>query len=373
MARNILRTFEKSIQWRRRYWINMLARSLVRQECEMKSTESSEKDLKPLFTTPEAMVIASLNKGRIEVLSARTSFRVLPQRWNKEEGKPETVSRKRRKIVNNDNPKGEYSTAHILSFQAVLNISSPAGYAQVTIEAPGVMEGKFAPSSDADPVLIGVAVEIDTRVLAAMIEKSSRIILRVSSKAIIESTPQIAQSHEDYLHKSSHTKSEDSSTTLSSPVFKSSQVILTNDNKVSLLEPSIVTPRPESHLTEYCDSDHELIDNVYLSVSLDERIPRQKRSFLRMVSPPPGSSSSDESIDHEPRALLKKSIIPSLISPPPSVHFTDGSESEYFSHFAHTCPSLPALLKVASAEMKIADDSNLCRKVSTLCSNDKMQ
>jgi hypothetical protein len=374
MARNILRTFEKSIHWRRKCWIEMLTRSLVFKESEMRKAGCSEKDSKCLINSPEAIVITSLDKGKIEVLSARTSFRILPQRWNKEEGKPESFPRKRRKIVNYDNPKGEYSIAHTLSFQAVLNISSPAGYSQVTVEAPGVMEGKFIAASDGNPTLVGVAVEIDTRVLAAMIEKSSRIILRVSAKTIIERTPIVAQSHERHLQKDCHPKADLSLTTITSPLVKSSKAIVTDELKVSASEPSIVTPRSESKGTAYCDSDHELMENVYIPVSFDERVPRQKRSFLRMVSPPPGSSSSDESVDHEPLALSRKGMIPSLVSPPPSVHYTDGSKDEYISQISHSCPALPALLKVACAEMKNADRSNLVsRKKSYSFPNDGMQ
>lgn len=350
MGRNILKTFEKALMWRKQCWVDALCRPLVDEEAALKEGGASEEELRALLETPEAKVISSLHQATIDVLDARTSFRVLPQRWNKDGGSSELPPLKKRKSVNDGvETSEEYCAAYVLSFQTVLNLSSPAGYSQVTLEAPGFMEGKFISSPSGDVTLTGVAVEIDTRVLASMIEKSSRIIARASTEAIIN-----CSANSDHLEAevaSPYPTSEDQAmsnpdTTTAAPPCKS-----TSGDAELPNGPTIVTPHSRSTPHSYCDNDLEYVKKACPPIPEDLCAQSQQRSFLRMVSPPPGSSSSDESVELNTHGLTMKRHGFSLVSPPPSRYSADGATMEYLSFDSKTGPSLPALLEAASAAM----------------------
>lgn len=355
MGRNILKTYEKALQWRRRCWVDTLGRPLVDEEAELKEAGASEEELRALLETPEAKVISSLHKATMDVLDARTSFRVLPQRWDKSEGNSEPPPLKKRKIVVDGKETGEeYCAAYVLSFQTVLHLSSSAGYSQVTLEAPGFMEGKFISTPTGDVNLTGVTVEIDTRVLASMIEKSSRIIARASAEAIMNFTADSTQEAEVPVASLRPTIEVESisrsTTTITTPRVES-----TGETDERPSGPTIVTPRSHSKPHAFCDNDLELVKKACLSLPEDIFAGSHQRSFLRMVSPPPGSSSSDESVDLNPHCLTMKRAGPSLVSPPPSRYSGDGPRTEYLSFDSKTGPSLPALLEVASAAMMHAN------------------
>jgi len=187
MARNILHTFQKAVQWRKRCWIETLARPLVAKEREMKEAGATEEELRDLLNTPIAKVIASLNESEIEVLDATTSFRMIPNIWRRLNSHHHSSKKKKISLHQHHQEEKSYITSHGLIFQTVLNFRSPCGYSEVTVEAPGVIEGIFEhPLVVGDEAkLIGVSVEIDTKILATMIEKSSRIIARASAESII--------------------------------------------------------------------------------------------------------------------------------------------------------------------------------------------
>lgn len=236
-----------------------------------------------------------------------------------------------------------------------MNLSSPAGYSQVTLEAPGFIEGRFVSSPTSDVILTGVSVEIDTRVLATMIEKSSRIIARASAAAIIDTPLETAESDGEYLDGYPSTEElslEGTKSDISTPSVDGT----TESNNPSSFR-TIVTPSYKSPPNVYCDSDPELIAKTCIPLP---ELPEgscsaiRERSFLRMVSPQPGSSSSDESVDLDTPSLAMKRIGPSLISPPPSRYSANGT-TEYLSFDSRAGPSLPALLEVACAAMRQAN------------------
>lgn len=350
MARNILRTFQKAVKWRKQCWIDTLARPLVDEERMMKAEGATEEELKELLETPVARVIASLNQASIEVLDARTSFRVLPQRWDRDSNKTisdddEQPPLKKRKIVSDDEITEESCTAHVLSFQTVLNLSSPAGYSQVTLDAPGVMEGTFLTTSDGETVLKGVSVEVDTRVLAAMIEKSSRIIARASAEEFMNPYPEFTNEDGASLMASPHPTT--ATTTMTTAPRR-----LSSDSESSELPPTIITPRSAKSPSPsaYCDDLLEREAKPCIPLPDDLSGANHKRAILRMVSPqPPGSSNSSvESIPTTTTTLLAGKNGPSLVSPP-----LRSSNTEYLSFDAKTGgPSLPALVEVACAEMR---------------------
>lgn len=338
MARNILRTYEKAVQWRKQCWIDTLARPLVDEERQMKEAGATEQKLKELLETPAAMVIASLNQSTIEVLEARTSFRVLPQQWDQGEGKVlsgEEPPLKRLKVDPNDAPT-KYKAAYVLSFQTVLNLNSPAGYSEINLEAPGIIEGTFTTSSDGEPSLVGVAVHVDTRVLTAMIEKSSRIIARASAEMFMEPPPEPTEAEEASVEASFPLMSE-----CESPPQRE-QTLDTEDINEG---PTIVTPRVKSPPNGYFDSVAALPAKTCMPLpeDLDDK---NQRPSLRMVSPQPGSMLAAGCI--YPRPSINDA--PSLVSPT----YTNSdrtSRIEYLSFESRTGPSLPALVEVACAAM----------------------
>ncbi len=347
MGRNILKTFEKALMWRKQCWVDALCRPLVDEEAALKEAGASEEELRALLETPEAKVITSLHKATIDVLDARTSFRVLPQRWDKNGGSSEPPPLKKRKSVSGGaETSEEYCAAYVLSFQTVLNLSSPAGFSQVTLEAPGFMEGKFISSPSGDVTLTGVAVEIDTRVLASMIEKSSRIIARASTEAIINCSTN--SDHSEAEVASPYPTVEDQSVSNSVTTIATPRCESNGGDDDFPNGPTIVTPRCKSKPNSYCDNELELVKNECPPIPEDLCAQSQQRSFLRMVSPPPGSSSSDESVDLNSRGLTMKRAGFSLVSPPPSRYSANGTTTEYLSFDSNTGPSLPALLEAAA-------------------------
>ena len=349
MGRNILRTFEKALQWRKRCWVDTLSRPLVQQEREMNEAGATDEDFKALLATPEAMVIASLHRAIIAVLDARTSFRVLSQRWDKNDGYSDFPPLKKMRHFDGEH-ENEYTTAYVLSFQAVINISSPAGHSQVTLEAPGFIEGKFVRSPTDDVILTGVAVEIDTRVLASMIEKSSRIIARASAEAIMIGSCEYNFTEAEIPVPFARPSNDQIAAVNKTAKVPTPCVEQTSDDE-GLSSPTIVTPRNKACPEEYCDNHRAPHKEPCFPLTQDLCAQSHRRSFLRMVSPPPGSISSDESVELQSHGFTIKKGSPSLISPPPSRYFTDGGRTEYISFDANTGPSLPALLEVASAAM----------------------
>jgi hypothetical protein len=341
MARNIFQTFQKALLWRKKCWIEALAGPLVEEERKLKEAGATEKELKELLETPAAQVIVALNQTEIEVLDARTSFRVLPQAWDKTEGQPAPPPSKKRRVSNDDGDVSEpYTSAHVVSFQAVLNFKSPAGYSEVTLEAPGIIQGDFVKSEDGEVLLSGASVEVDTRVLAAMIERSSRIIARASAEAFMDPEKDI------------YSEGELSDVTPASPVddllAPSKSYSYYSDSEAEeedFLTPTVVTPRNKSPPHEYSDSDPELVTKTCIPLPDELDSKDYRRSILRMVSPQPRSGSPQESYDDffNPRTPTKNGHGPSLVSPP--------AATEFLPVDTKTGPSLPALVEVACAAM----------------------
>mmetsp|Transcript_980 Transcript_980/g.1221 ORF Transcript_980/g.1221 Transcript_980/m.1221 type:complete len:489 (+) Transcript_980:143-1609(+) len=331
MARNILNTFQKAVQWRKKCWIKALARPLVTQEKKMKEAGASEEKLRDLLDTPVAMVIASLNESQIEVLDARTSFRVMPHTWKRSQKNYTQLMKKMKTSHYNEK---SYVTAHVLTFQTVLNFSSPCGYSEVTLEAPGVIEGTFERPQMGEVKLIGVSVEIDTKVLATMIEKSSRIIARTSAESFMNPTAEIESRSEvsDLLQ----TPNEDVTLTPhKTPDCDTTQLCL--------LPTTIITPRRKSSQLSYNDTESFVAEKT-CAPSL-----QNKRDVFRMVSPQPRLELYEaQSLD---TPLPAPRMLPSLISPDPTAAKSNPEKTQFLTFGSKAGPSLPALVEVACAAM----------------------
>ena len=201
MARNIIESFQKAIKWRIQSWVDSLSRVLVMKELELKKITKKMGDTKEaqqllqqeLYFSKEALLIKTLEEieSKVQVLEASTAFKVL----NKVSQVDETGSalKKRRKGEEEDRTglgEGEYvyNVIHVLEMQCSLHISTPAGNVRVDLNVPGKINGTFFSSEDEDSEdkLTDVTIDLNTDMVASMIEKSSRIAVRASSEAMLK-------------------------------------------------------------------------------------------------------------------------------------------------------------------------------------------
>lgn len=209
MARNLLQSFQKAIKWRIQAWMDSLSESLVQQEKALVRQNATKEDIQELLKTPEAQLIVRLREvvQSIEVQHAETCFHVLPQRVqrNRHAGarhnhhhhdseSEDAPLGKRRRIESEDSSDDDalrmretqyqYSVCHALEFDGTIHLLTPAGHSEITLEVPGYIEGTFLSSEPGVEDLTAVEVEMDTDILASMVEKSCRIIVRSSIEHI---------------------------------------------------------------------------------------------------------------------------------------------------------------------------------------------
>jgi len=335
MARNILDTFQKAVQWRKKCWIKALARPLVAEEQRMKEAGASKDELKNLLKTPVAMVIASLNQSEIEVLDAKTSFRVMPHVWQKKQENLEYPMKKRKTAPYNEK---SYYASYVLTFQTVLNFRSSGGYSEVTIEAPGVIEGSFERADVGELKLTGVSVEIDTKVLATMIEKSSRIIARASAESLISPGAEL-----ELKTNRTHTIQA----TFDDVTVTPRKISDSDSSEFCALPQSIITPRRKLHT--FPNEKDSLKDSFVVKNSCTPSF-SNNRDALRMVSPQPRLGPCEALSLDTPLPTTK--TIPSLISPDPTTSKTDLERTQFLTFASRAGPSLPALVEVACAAMQ---------------------
>jgi hypothetical protein len=188
MARNIMQSYEKAIQWRIQSWIDCLSRILVRKEQELKQQGLATGDnIKILRESSEAMLIVRLREIRhgIKVIDACNHFNVLPQKVQYSQDEP---PHKRRRL-SEDLAEGEYeyTVSHALTLEVDLNLQAPAvGNAAIDLKVPGTMNGTFVSFEDGRGHITDVVIDINTDILASMIEKSSRIVVRSTLEMLLK-------------------------------------------------------------------------------------------------------------------------------------------------------------------------------------------
>eukprot|EP00521_Asterionellopsis_glacialis_P011158 CAMPEP_0195291992 /NCGR_PEP_ID=MMETSP0707-20130614/8547_1 /TAXON_ID=33640 /ORGANISM="Asterionellopsis glacialis, Strain CCMP134" /LENGTH=544 /DNA_ID=CAMNT_0040352363 /DNA_START=92 /DNA_END=1726 /DNA_ORIENTATION=+ len=369
MARNTLQSYEKAVAWRIQTWIHSVARLLVSKENIIlkessgdsnSKTKGTEKELKDLLETPEASLIKALQlaASEIEVVDAMTSFRVLPQKIVKKSvGKQPPKKRMRREQPKQG--KSDYTVKHVLSFETVLNLNTPAGYTEVTLQAPGTIEGTFKSGMDGEETLQGINIEVDTEVLANTIERSTRIVVRCASEVCI----QCADSEKE-KPKAAAEKVQVQEESVPTPV-------VTAPTKNS--NAAIVTPRYSTSSA----NDIKLEDTTGTAVpfpNLDGLDKQNPLIPMRMVSPQPNSpgmapmlftprssASSSPTFSKSSRpqtpTLNKTPKVPLLITPNPITRnvtyegFLSPSLEVPSSPVTEAKKILPALVEVACAAM----------------------
>lgn len=351
MAWNLLKSFQTALEWRRHAWIHSLESKLVEKEL----LSEGKDDWKTLLHTPEARILETLKHHRMDelrVVEARTSFRVSRQRWplsaTTEQQPP---ARKKARLE-----KSDISTAaHVLSFQCVLHLVTPAGYSKVTLEAPGIIQGVWNTTRDNE--LVSVNMDIDTKVLTKIMEQSCRFLVRSS----VESYWETAAAPPSVV--SSATASDEESATLSdeavSDVLQHPAATLTTTARVvsvstaSDTDESLVYVTPVRRQVGGFVSPTPSADGGSKTIPLPDMMDDHD---ARLVSPAPSIMTGPHHHHHRRRigATLKpkptkaatmSSLLP-LVSPPPR-------QEEYLSTSdGEQGPSLPALLEVACAAIQ---------------------
>jgi hypothetical protein len=200
MARNIIESFQKAMEWRIHSWVGSLSKVLVIKEMELKKSlinmgnnkETQQLLQQELYFSNEAVLVKTLREieGKVQVLEATTAFKVL----NKISQVDETGSAlKKRRMGDQEDRTGleegeyVYDVIHVLEMQCSLDISSPAGNVRIDLNVPGRINGTFFSSEDGDITdkLTDVTIYLNTDMMASMIEKSSRIAVRVSTESLL--------------------------------------------------------------------------------------------------------------------------------------------------------------------------------------------
>lgn len=360
MARNIAKSFHKAVEWRIQSWIHSLSSILVKREQALTEAHASDDIIRELLDTAEAQVLLCLQKAAsdIQVLDTKTCLRVLPQRINRSQDQnglscpPLCKKRKMENVTASLQTESEYkyAVAHGLSFESTMNLKTPAGYTEVTIEAPGIIEGRFRSSDLGEDTLTGISVEVDTNVLAMAIERSSRVVARTATHAIIPTTEEESEDEEE------ETVSKEQTEEFASPTLDGQTGTLDSEaTKAVLVTPSKTTSSLPYQVTDDSPMFPERLDNV-------------AKDMVRMVSPPARSpeylSFNFTPRTPEPTTDKTAGLLLNLVSPPPAPAVSPPTPSSASSSkpssedegsptiSARKSPSLSGLLQVASEAMK---------------------
>lgn len=298
MARNVLMSFQKSMEWRMQSWVESLSHVLLQKEQDLheefyRSSQGQvdqgrlHEEIQKLLASDEALLVAALREcqGKIEVQQASTSFKVL-QRVTTPSSGSEVVS------LDSSTPdcdgimkewtasgilqEGEYlyDVSHNLEMSSTLSIATPAGYVKIDISVPGIIKGLFLSAADCDDgeELTDAKVSLNTTMLAGMIEKGSRIAVRSSVEALL--------SGEHVVEPSSSTKEADTAAVMvenlrgpAKPAItaaKASATTSTPKREVTVKEEDrpvsglvVVTPRDTSSSpSTFADSSSDSEDSV---------------------------------------------------------------------------------------------------------------
>lgn len=354
VARNIAYSFLKAVEWRIQTWIHMLSSIIVKREEALVEAHASDDIIQELLDTAEARVLLFLQKAasEIKLMDTKTTLRVLSQRINSEHGQqngsPPLKKRKMEELSSSSlltESEYKYTVGHVLTFESTINLKTPAGYTEVRMEAPGFIQGTFRSSDSGEDTLTDISVEVDTNVLAKAMEKSSRIVARTATHAVMpldDGESEDEEEEEQVIFSKEQTKAFAPSPTL--------QTGLEDDEATKAV---LVTPHKSALPMPYQVSDGNvpMVPNDFDNVA---------EEVVRMVSPQPRSPEfmSLNFTPHTPQTTTKTSAEPvNLVSPPPAPHSSASSKTSSEdeaspSLAARKSPSLPALLQVASAAMK---------------------
>jgi hypothetical protein len=312
------------------------------------NANATEEAMKGLLKSGEANLLLALKamETKLRVMDATTSFKVLPQRLNTLSSEQQPPSKKQRieeRLGSGlEETEYEYQVAHAMMLEGCLNIHTPAGYCKIELEVPGSMTGTFLTpaSSDDSEELTSVRIDVNTDILAAMIEKSSRTVIRAAAEALLKGDVDVEEAKEEASeeqtvqtkpkgHESKTSKEAEATTTSPQPVTATS----TPKRKLSeerMQRMVVITParNAASSPSTIGDSDHE--DKPVL-LSLPDSFGGESKPKLKMLTPKPSRKK-------------RKSGLPTVVTP----HKTQSRETIT----SGVGPTLPLLVEVACAMVK---------------------
>ena len=343
MARNVMQSYQKAIDWRIKTWVESLSKVLYQKEATIKAEGgASEAKLKDLLNTSEARLLLQFRdiQNKVQVMDARTSFKVLPQRVTQASASEPETKRRRLEDTEDDGSgleetEYQYEVAHTLSLEASLNILTPgAGYVQIDLQLPGTIKGTFQSSELESEVLTDVMIELDTDILASMIEKSSRLVVRSSVQALLEQSDESKKEAEGL-------KQEDAVTATKSTPPPTETSVTPKRKRSAAPNPVFVTPRdsapPPPFSVKDC-TDKPLLLSIPDNFGHDEA----KRG-LHMLSPQPSRPHGSSTFSLQKRPSTSEREVPQMVTP------VNQTKQAFITKGKG--PNLPVLVEVACAAM----------------------
>lgn len=355
MARNIMQSYEKAIQWRIKSWIDSLSRILVNMEKELKAQGlASEDNLRRLCESSEALVLMRLKEisKEIRVVDACNNFNVLPQRaTSARDDESETPIKKRGTFDDEDGSleegEYEYTVSHLLLFECDLNIHAPAvGHASINLQVPGTMKGTFLSLEDGNEHLSDVVIDLNTEILASMIEKSSRMVVRSTVEALFtkddpqeteekDLTKEETQAQDAEVDDESNTDTSEIPEEGMAPPSCTPKRIFSEERMSGIV---LITPRDSSSPSSFEESDNE--DRPVILSIPDNFSSDQPKPILAPQAKRARDYEGVSSLTTRLPALKKaKKILPTVVTPSKTIHqFVEGKGPG---------PNLPTLVEVA--------------------------
>lgn len=344
MARNLHQTFQKALDWRTDVWVDSLSKTLVKMEKEMIQNGSAIDDTKALLQSGQARLLLALRdvRDKVTVATLTTRFRVLPVRMDDTVKESPPQKRRRMDFELADIREAEdycYSVKHSLLLECHVEIESPAGNSEIVLEVPGYIEGTFLCGSSGSEVLKTVVVDLHTLMLASMIDKAAKKIIRSSVECVLQNMP--------------------SSDVLFASIIKNATISIDHENTGSS---KAITPRRRPFTSLEEDTGFAAIVTPRASMSGMHREGMRDNSLIlpipddftdsskdkpRRISPQPGSPSMDKINSYYLLQTPLESELKSLplISPPPC-------DSMEYMDYSGNGPSLPVLVEVACRAMR---------------------
>lgn len=384
MARNVLQSFQKAMDWRLNVWYDEVCAMIVMQENAMAHHGACMEEIQSLLETPEATLMSHLHQivaqHAITVSSVNTSFQVLPQRIGKNE--PESLERRASmdsckssaSSLSRDeatqafeNPSHYYSmteaeylytVSYKLEFTCDVYVETPAGLIELTLKIPGTIRGKFASTEENPSVeLRSVTVDLNTDVLADLVEKGCRTVARTSVEKFM-----IQFQEENDLKDNKDFKTPKNTDPLisSSPYVKNEEDLIASPNAYSSnctdYNAVFVTPHEVSQGMEFNTNMETTMTPKTLLPIPDDFGP----DHPRRISPHPSSRGFESAPSHTSQLLMKHrtpeittkptSLKRRLISPGAN-NVKDDENLYHQQKYLRDGQSLPLLVEVACRAM----------------------
>jgi hypothetical protein len=374
MARNVMQSFQSAMEWRISSWVDSLSAVLVMKEQELlKTCDDHNKVIMDLVYSNEALLVAALEKikSKIHVLETSTEFKVLHKISNAAIPSSGPAFKKQRLTEEQEDDddrisleEGEYiyDVIHVLEMQCSLVISTPAGHVNIDLNVPGRIKGSFLSSEDnCCEDLTDVQIQLNTDMLASMIEKSSRIAVRSSAAALLKGEYVVQEEEEQEPAATAPAAATAPQTTpignkanLPAPktAFSFDSPCPTKQSPKRKLSDEedqhpvsglmVITPaRDASSPSSYGDSDSEG-DNKPVLLQIPDNF-TSRRPSGSILSPQASRPSESDNLGFASRLPPKKS------APPPSALVTPMKKTAPEFECREQGPDLPTLVEVACA------------------------